>query len=65
MARQIAANSPEAIVATKAAVDRATEVDDAVRVEATANARLRGSPEHHARFREAAARVAKGNAGTP
>jgi enoyl-CoA hydratase/carnithine racemase len=59
MAQQIAANSLEALVATKRTVDRATEVDDAIRVEAEANAALRASPEHHARFRAAADRVAK------
>jgi enoyl-CoA hydratase/carnithine racemase len=59
MAQQIAANSLEAILATKRTVDRATEVDEAIRVEAEANTALRASPEHHARFRAAADRVAK------
>jgi enoyl-CoA hydratase len=59
MAREIAANSPEALIATKEAVDRATQADDGVRVENAANAQLRQSPEHHARFRAATKRVAK------
>jgi enoyl-CoA hydratase/carnithine racemase len=59
MAQQIAANSLEALVATKRTVDRATEVDEAIRIEAEANSVLRGSPEHHARFRAAAQRVAR------
>lgn len=63
LAQQIAANSPEAILATKEAVDRATEVDDGLRIEAEANARLRGSAEHHERFRAAAERVAKRGSG--
>ena len=60
MARQIAANSPQALRGTKQAVDRATEVDEALRVEAEWNAGLRASPEHHERFRAAADRVARG-----
>jgi len=59
MARQIAANSAEALVATKEVVDRATEADDGVAREAAWNVRLRQSPEHHARFRAAADRVTK------
>ena len=58
MARQIAANSPEAVVATKQVVDRAVEADEAVRLEAEWNVRLRASSEHHERFRAAAERVA-------
>jgi enoyl-CoA hydratase/carnithine racemase len=58
MARQIAANSPAAVMATKQVVDRAVEVDDAVRMEAEWNAGLRASPEHHERFKAAAERVA-------
>jgi hypothetical protein len=38
-------------------------VDDAAQVENAANIRLRESPEHHRRFREATARVAKGGSG--
>jgi enoyl-CoA hydratase len=60
MARQIAANSPQALLGTKQAVDRATEVDDAAGVEAEWNAGLRVSKEHHERFRAAAERVARG-----
>lgn len=63
MARQIAANSPQALLGTKQAVDRATEVDDAIRVEAEWNAGLRASPEHHERFRAAQERVARGGGG--
>jgi enoyl-CoA hydratase len=59
MARLIAANSPEALVATKHVVDRATEVDAGAQAEAEANRGLRVSPEHHERFRAAAERVAK------
>jgi enoyl-CoA hydratase/carnithine racemase len=59
LAQQIAANSLEALVATKRTVDRATEVDEAIRIEAESNSALRASPEHHARFRAAADRVAK------
>ncbi len=60
MARQIAANSPQALVATKATVDRASHTDDRQSVENNANVALRQSPEHHERFRNAAARVAGG-----
>jgi len=63
MARQIAGNSPQALLGTKQAVDRATEVDDAARVEADWNAGLRASTEHHERFRAAADRVAHGGGG--
>ncbi len=59
MARLIAANSPEALIATKQVVDRATEVDAGAQAEAEANRGLRVSPEHHERFRAAAERVAK------
>jgi enoyl-CoA hydratase/carnithine racemase len=59
MAQQIAANSPEALVATKEVVDRASEADDGYGREAAWNAKLRQSPEHHARFRAAADRVTK------
>lgn len=60
MARQIAANSPQALIATKATVDRANETDDRHAVENAANVTLRQSPEHHERFRDAAARVVGG-----
>jgi enoyl-CoA hydratase/carnithine racemase len=59
MAQQIAANSLEALMATKRTVDRATQVDEAIRIEAESNTALRGSPEHRARFRAAAERVAR------
>lgn len=58
IARDIAANDPEAVRATKTVVDRATEVDDGLRVELEENRRLRRSPEHRRRFRRAAERVA-------
>ncbi len=64
MAQQIAANSLEAVVATKRTVDRATQVDEAIRIEAESNTKLRGSPEHHARFRAAADRVARRGEGS-
>ncbi|HYM16319.1 MAG TPA: enoyl-CoA hydratase/isomerase family protein [Dehalococcoidia bacterium] len=59
MARQIAANSPAALIATKHTVDRATEVDAGAEAEAEWNRGLRTSPEHHERFRAAAERVAR------
>ena len=59
MAREIAANSPPALIATKQVVDRATEVDEAIGVEGEANRGLRLSPEHHERFRAATDRVAR------
>jgi enoyl-CoA hydratase len=58
MARQIAKNSPPALIATKNTVDRATEVDAGSSAEGAHNTGLRTSPEHHARFKEAADRVA-------
>jgi enoyl-CoA hydratase/carnithine racemase len=65
MAAMIAANSPPALIATKETVDRATSVDEGVAREGAWNHDLRTTPEHHERFRAAAARVAKGNAGRP
>jgi enoyl-CoA hydratase/carnithine racemase len=59
LAREIAVNSLEALVATKQVVDRATLTPEAVALEADHNRGLRASPEHHARFRAAADRVAK------
>lgn len=59
MAQQVAANSPEALIATKEVVDRASEADEGFGREAAWNAKLRQSPEHHARFRAAAERVTK------
>jgi hypothetical protein len=59
MARQIATNSPAALVATKQVVDRATEIDAALQGEADWNRGLRESPEHHERFRAATERVAR------
>jgi enoyl-CoA hydratase/carnithine racemase len=59
MARQIAANSPPALIATKDTVDRATQVDAGLAAEANHNRELRTSPEHHARFKAAAQRVAE------
>ena len=58
LARQIAQNSPPALIATKDTVDRATAVDAGSTAEAAHNRDLRTSPEHHARFKEAAKRVA-------
>jgi enoyl-CoA hydratase len=63
MARMMAANSAQALIATKETVDRATEVDAGLETEATWNRVLRTSPEHHARFKSAAERVARGGAG--
>jgi enoyl-CoA hydratase len=59
MAREIAANSLPALMATKHTVDQATEVEAGVKAEAEWNRGLRTSPEHHARFRAAAERVAR------
>lgn len=59
MARQVAANSLEALIGTKETVDRATQADDGIDTEARWNLVLRESPEHHRRFREATDRVAK------
>jgi enoyl-CoA hydratase len=58
MAREIAANSPPALIATKNTVDRATEIDAGTAAEGAHNAELRTSPEHHERFKAAADRVA-------
>jgi enoyl-CoA hydratase/carnithine racemase len=58
VASDIAANDPEAVRATKLVVDRASEVDDGLRVELEENRRLHRSPEHRRRFRQAAERVA-------
>ncbi len=63
MARMIAANSPQTLIAMKETVDRATSVDEGTEREGAWNRVLRTSPEHHERFRAAAERVAKGNAG--
>jgi enoyl-CoA hydratase/carnithine racemase len=63
MAAMIAANSPPALIATKETVDRATNIDEGVEREGAWNRELRTSAEHHERFRAAAERVAKGNAG--
>ena len=58
MARQVAQNSPPALIATKQTVDRATQVDAGLAAEADHNRDLRTSPEHHERFKAAAGRVA-------
>jgi enoyl-CoA hydratase/carnithine racemase len=63
MAAMIAANSPPALIATKETVDRATSIDEGAEREGAWNRALRTSPEHHERFRAAAERVARGNAG--
>lgn len=59
MARQVAANSLEALIGTKETIDRATHADDGIDTEARWNLVLRESPEHHRRFREATERVAR------
>jgi enoyl-CoA hydratase len=58
MARQISANSPAALIATKHTVDQATQIDAGTAAEGAHNAELRRSPEHHERFKAAAGRVA-------
>ncbi|MBI2724046.1 MAG: enoyl-CoA hydratase/isomerase family protein [Chloroflexi bacterium] len=59
MAREIAANSGPALIATKEVVDRATAVHEAQVAEGKWNADLRRTAEHHERFRAAADRVAR------
>jgi enoyl-CoA hydratase len=61
MAHAIAANSPQALMASKETIDRATEADAGLATEADWNRSLRESSEHHERFRAAAARVAARN----
>lgn len=58
MARQIAANSPDAVRWSKAVIDAATIVDKGVELEMEANRSLRGSDDHASRFRDATERVA-------
>lgn len=60
MAASIARNSPEAVRWSKAVIDTATEVEEAVRLEVKANLEMWGSSDHRRRFREAAERVARG-----
>jgi enoyl-CoA hydratase/carnithine racemase len=58
LARQIADNSLEALIATKQVIDRALDATAAATLELEWNTKLRGSPEHHERFKAAAQRVA-------
>lgn len=58
MAASIARNSPEAVRWSKAVIDAATEVEEAVRLEVKANLELWGSPDHRERFRAATERLA-------
>ena len=57
LAQEIAANSVEAVRASKRVIDAATLADAAVEIENEANRRLRGSPEQVERFRSATRRV--------
>jgi enoyl-CoA hydratase len=59
LADQIAANSPGALVWSKAVIDAATTVEKGIELEIEANRALRGSPDHVARFRDATQRVVK------
>lgn len=59
MAKQIAANSVEAVRLSKAVVDTATLSGPAEQGEAAANKKLRASPEHRERFRAAADNVTR------
>lgn len=59
MAVQIAENSAPALIAVKQVVDRASEIDEALAAEGECNRGLRTTPEHHDRFRAAAARVVR------
>ena len=61
MARQIAAQSPNAVRWSKAVIDAATVVEKGLELEIEANRKLRGSEDHVSRFREATQRVAKGD----
>ncbi len=60
LATVIASHSPDAVVWMKRVVDRATTIDAGVEAELEANQRLRGSPDHVERFREATKRVTQG-----
>lgn len=59
MAKQIAANSTEAVKLSKAVIDTATLSGPAERGEAAANKKMRASAEHRERFSAAAKRVTK------
>jgi enoyl-CoA hydratase/carnithine racemase len=59
LARQIAAQSPDAVRWSKAVIDAATTVEKGGDIEMEANRALRGSADHISRFREATDRVAK------
>jgi enoyl-CoA hydratase/carnithine racemase len=61
MARQIAAQSPNAVRWSKAVIDAATVVEKGIELEIEANRKLRGSPDHVSRFRQATQRVVKGD----
>jgi enoyl-CoA hydratase len=58
LAQQIAEQSPAAVRWSKAVIDAASTVDKGTELEIEANHKLRGSPEHIARFRAATKRVA-------
>jgi enoyl-CoA hydratase len=59
MAREIAAHSPSAVLASKEVIDIASSVKDAARSELAHNIQLRQSDEHRDRFRAATDRVTK------
>lgn len=57
LAGAIAANSPDAVQASKAVIDAASLSHEAIRLEAEVNRRLRQGDDHRNRFRDAAQRV--------
>jgi enoyl-CoA hydratase/carnithine racemase len=59
LARQIAEQSPPAVRWSKAVIDAASTVEKGIELEIEANRKLRGSPDHMSRFREATQRVSK------
>jgi enoyl-CoA hydratase len=58
LARQIAAQSPDAVRWSKAVIDAASTVEKGIELEIDANRALRGSDDHMTRFRAATKRVA-------
>jgi enoyl-CoA hydratase len=59
LARQIAAQSPDAVRWSKAVIDAASVIEKGIELEIEANRKLRGSDDHMSRFREATQRVSK------
>jgi enoyl-CoA hydratase len=59
LALQIAKQSPDAVRWSKAVIDAASTIEKGIELEIEANRKLRGSPDHMSRFREATQRVSK------